>query len=69
MSWSEFWSMGGYAFYVWGSYVTALIVLGGEVVLLMKRKKSLRKHSSAVPSAVGKSRVDSIPQPQTRSVN
>jgi len=69
MSWSEFWSMGGYALYVWGSYVTALIVLGGEVVLLMKRQKSLRKHSSTVPSAMGKPRVDSITQPQTGSVN
>jgi len=33
--------MGGYAFYVWGSYVLALIVMGGEVLLLWKRKKSL----------------------------
>jgi heme exporter protein D len=43
MNWSEFFSMGGYAFYVWGSYLAALLVLGGEVVLLMKRKKALRK--------------------------
>lgn len=34
--------MGGYAFYVWGSYGLALIVMGGEVLLLLKRKKSLR---------------------------
>lgn len=27
-SWSDFWSMGGYGFYVWGSYgVTALCIL------------------------------------------
>ena len=32
-------SMGGYALYVWGSYVSTLLVLGGEVVLLMRRKK------------------------------
>jgi len=69
MSWSEFWSMGGYAFYVWGSYLTALVVLGGEVVLLMKRQKSLRKHNSTESAARGEPRVDSIPQPQTRSVN
>jgi len=49
MDWSEcfrqigeFFSMGGYAFYVWGSYGLALIVMGGEVLLLLKRKKSLR---------------------------
>jgi heme exporter protein D len=46
MNWSEFFSMGGYALYVWGSYLTTLIVLGGEVVLLMKRTKSLRKRNS-----------------------
>jgi heme exporter protein D len=45
MSWSEFFSMGGYGFYVWGSYLAALVVLGGEVVLLMKRKKALRKNA------------------------
>jgi len=46
MKWSEFFSMGGYGLYVWGSYITTLILLGAEVVLLMKRKKSLRKRNS-----------------------
>jgi heme exporter protein D len=46
MNWSEFTSMGGYGFYVWGSYLTTLILLGGEVVFLMKRKKSLRKRAT-----------------------
>jgi heme exporter protein D len=41
MKWSEFFSMGGYAFYVWGSYAVALIVMGGEVILLLRRKKTL----------------------------
>ena len=41
MSWSEFFSMGGYAFYVWGSYAVALVAIGGEVILLLRRKKSL----------------------------
>jgi len=43
MNWSEFFSMGGYGFYVWGSYLTALILLGGEVILLRRRKNSLSK--------------------------
>ena len=42
MTWSEFFSMGGYAFYVWGSYLVTLIVMGGEVVFLLRRKRSLR---------------------------
>lgn len=43
MKLSEFLSMGGYGLYVWGSYLTTLILLGGEVVLLMRRQKNLRK--------------------------
>jgi len=53
MSWSEFFSMGGYGFYVWGSYAVTLIALGGEVIFLLRRKKNLtsrpdldRHHSS-----------------------
>jgi heme exporter protein D len=43
MNWSDFFSMGGYGLYVWGSYISALLVMGGEVVLLMRRKKAMRK--------------------------
>jgi heme exporter protein D len=46
MDWSRFFSMGGYAFYVWGSYLVALVLMGGEVALLFKRKKSLRAGDS-----------------------
>lgn len=35
--------MGGYAFYVWGSYIAALILIGGEVVLLLKRKNAANR--------------------------
>lgn len=49
MKWSEFISMGGYGFYVWGSYLTALILLGGEAILLRKRKSSLRKRAGRDP--------------------
>jgi heme exporter protein D len=49
MSWSEFFAMGGYAFYVWGSYVIAALLIGGEVLLLRERKRALRaRHNSAV---------------------
>jgi heme exporter protein D len=43
MNWPEFLAMGGYGFYVWSSYLTALIVMGGEVVLLMRRKKACKR--------------------------
>ena len=45
MNWSEVFSMGGYGFYVWGSYVAAVILLGGEVVLLMRRSKTSKRVS------------------------
>ncbi len=42
-SWSEFWSMGGRGFYVWGSYgVTAACVLV-EVVLLKRAAAETRR--------------------------
>jgi len=41
MSWSEFFSMGGYGVYVWGSYAVALIAMVGEVVLVLRRRKAL----------------------------
>ncbi len=45
MDWSEFVSMGGYGFYVWGSYLSALIVMGLEVVLLVRRRKSCKQNN------------------------
>lgn len=44
------WSMGGYGFYVWGSYVVALVAMGGEVLALVKRTKTLRKQAERLPS-------------------
>ena len=41
MRWSEFFTMGGYGFYVWGSYIIALLLICGEVVFLIRRKKCL----------------------------
>ena len=37
-SWTEFFRMGGYAFYVWTSFGLALIVLSGNVIWAVKRK-------------------------------
>ncbi len=36
---SEFFAMGGYAWYVWGSYGVTFALLLLEIVLLMKRAK------------------------------
>ena len=50
--------MGGYGFYIWGSYLFSLIVIVWEVVSLSQRKKALTQHqqqqqsSDSVPASV-----------------
>ncbi len=42
MNWvsaADFWAMGGYGFYVWGSYGTVLAVVVIEIVLLRMRRR------------------------------
>lgn len=38
MSWSEFFAMNGYAFYVWGSYGLTLLVFLVETVAVRRRR-------------------------------
>ena len=38
-SWSEFFHMGGYAFYVWGSYAVTALLIFGEILLLRSHRK------------------------------
>jgi heme exporter protein D len=40
MNWPDL-SMGGYGFYVWGSYLVSLILIVWEVVSLKQRKRAL----------------------------
>ena len=46
MDWSKFFSMGGYAVYVWGSYGITFVLLGAEVLMLLKRKRDLARRES-----------------------
>jgi len=41
---SDFFAMGGYGLYVWGSYLVAMACIIGEVVLIRSRKRTLYKH-------------------------
>jgi heme exporter protein D len=41
MNWARFFHMGGYAFYVWGSFGVALASMAAEVLLLRRRKRAL----------------------------
>jgi len=44
-SWSEFVSMGGYGFYVWGSYAVTFVLLAIEVVMVIKRKRATTRNA------------------------
>ena len=42
MNWgsaSDFFAMGGYGFYVWGSYLVTAACIAGEILLLRARRK------------------------------
>ncbi len=38
---SEFFAMGGYALYVWGSFGVTVAVVVGEIVLLRSQRKAI----------------------------
>jgi heme exporter protein D len=38
-SWSEFWSMGGYGLYVWGSYGVSAALIALEVAWVRSRRR------------------------------
>jgi heme exporter protein D len=46
MNWSKFFWMGGYGLYVWGSYGVTFVLLGVEVLMLLKRKRNLARRES-----------------------
>ena len=56
MNWPDL-SMGGYGFYIWGSYVFTLIAIVWELVSLSQRRRALtqqqqRQSSDTVPASV-----------------
>ena len=49
MNWSEFFDMGGYAFFVWTSYGLTLIVIVANIVSpMMQRKKVISRIKRAI---------------------
>jgi heme exporter protein D len=44
-SWSDFFSMGGFGVYVWGSYGITFVLLAGEVLMLWKRKRNIARRA------------------------
>lgn len=53
-SWSDFWVMGGYGFYVWGSYgVTAVLMFGEVIAVWRKRRATLEEIARAEQMKAG----------------
>jgi len=49
MNWSEFFNMGGYAFYVWTSYALFLIVIVANIISpVIHRKKVISRIKRAI---------------------
>lgn len=48
MNWAEFFEMGGYAFYVWGSYGVTALFMAIEVILLKRRRKDLLRRMARI---------------------
>ncbi|WP_244505723.1 heme exporter protein CcmD [Nitrosomonas communis] len=36
--------MGGYGFYVWGSYLVSFICIAGEIWILLNRQRTLQQY-------------------------
>jgi len=54
MTWGSaenFFAMGGYGLYVWGSYaVTALLMVGEPLLAAHRRRRALREAAEALPN-------------------
>ncbi len=43
MSWSGFWSAGGYAPYLWGAYGLTALLLAVEATMLVRRTREVHR--------------------------
>jgi heme exporter protein D len=59
-SWSEFFSMGGYGFYVWGSYGVTFVLLVAEVLMLRARKRRLMRTAPRIEEETRNSQLESV---------
>ena len=60
-SWAEFWAMGGYALYVWGSFAVTAVLMAievwqarqqrGQTLRSLRRERDLQVTDAAQPSA------------------
>ena len=48
MNWSEFFAMGSYGLYVWGSYGAAALILIFNVLAARRREKNVRRELQSI---------------------
>ncbi|MEO8755713.1 MAG: heme exporter protein CcmD [Casimicrobiaceae bacterium] len=46
---SEFLSMGGYGFYIWGAYGVTALVIAGELIALRARRRAAETLATGTP--------------------
>ena len=51
----NFLSMGGYGFYVWGSYVVCAVVIVAEIWMLRQRRRAAVREVKRVLATAGRS--------------
>ena len=50
MNWAsaaDFFAMGGYGFYVWGSYLATVVCIAGEILFLRARRREALQRVAA----------------------
>jgi heme exporter protein D len=60
MNWSDFFAMGGYGLYVWGSYAVTALCMGVEVILLLSRKRTLLQRLGRIGSRMNRAGADTV---------
>jgi heme exporter protein D len=50
-SWTDFFAMGGYGLYVWGSFGVTALVMAGEMVGIGARRRALNRRDRAAYDA------------------
>lgn len=57
-SWLDFFNMGGYGFYVWGSYLVTFICIIVEILMAKKRARTLKQQLSLTRESILRERKD-----------
>jgi len=60
MNWGDFFAMGGYGLYVWGSYGVTALFMAVEVILLLSRKRTLLQRLGRIGSRMNRAGADAV---------